>query len=443
MVSNQIAENCEEKAFIKRGTFLFVLCWIAYSMNYIGRYNYSACMSSMIADSVITHAHGGIKSAFFLLFYGGGQLANGILGDRVSPKYMIGTGLFLSGIANMAMSFAHGFAFSCIVWCVNGYACSMLWSPIIRLFAEFMLSKQSSRAILDIAAAIPAGSLMSFGVSALLLRFFTWRWVFVGCSLLRLAVAAVWFVGCSTSGMREYFSTIADVKARLGEGNCRRQSAERSKGSANGLGIMLATGVIFTFSAVVCNGLLKESVTQYVPKYLSDVYSVTGSTAAAFSMILPIVNVAGAYAAKGILVKVKNNELTAAAFLFAASVISSILLCTVGGCSIAVAAFLIAVTTSAMLGVNTLLLSFIPICYSRVGLSSSLTGLLDAIAYLASALASVVFGSISGAYGWGIVTVLWGIIGAIGITVCIVGVPTWKKAKDKLTNHAEDLVGRL
>lgn len=85
------------------------------------------------------------------------------------------------------------------------------------------------------------------------------------------------------------------------------------------------------------------------------------------------------------MLKTRNNEFIAAGILFTVSTVSSVLLNVVGKSGIAVAVLLIAVTTSTMLGVNTLLLSYIPLCYSRVGLSSSLTGMLDALAYIASA----------------------------------------------------------
>lgn len=438
MVSVNTASSAEEKDLLKNGKFLFVLCWIAYAFNYIGRYNYSACMSSMIADGVIPNAGSGVISALFLVSYGGGQFVNGIFGDKISPKYMIGTGLALSAIANFLMGFSHSFVFSCVIWCFNGYACSMLWSPIIRLFAEFMIAKQSMRAVLDISTAIPAGSLMAFGVSALLLKLFTWRRVFVGCAFIVAFAALLWFVGCSTPKMREYLSKIVDVKTKIGEGNCRAQeSGGKSKNGANGVAILLATGVVFTIAAVFCNGLIKESVTQFVPKYLSDVFSVTGSAAAAVTMILPIVNIAGAYAARAVMIKAKNNEFAAAGILFAVSTVSSVLLNYTEKSGIVLAVLLIAVTTSTMLGVNTLLLSYIPLSYSRVGLSSSLTGVLDALAYIASALAAFVFGEISNMSGWGTVTILWGIIGTVGILICIAEVPIWAKSKDRLENHAE------
>lgn len=442
MTSANAAVSAEEKKLLKNGTVLFVLCWMAYAFNYIGRYNYSACMSSMIADGVIMNAQSGVVSALFLISYGGGQLVNGIFGDRISPKYMIGTGLAVSALANVLMGFSQSFVFSCVVWCINGYACSMLWSPIIRIFAEFMLAKQSMRAVLDISVAIPAGSLMAFGVSALLLKFFSWRFVFIGCALIVALAAVIWFAGCSTPSMREYFSSIKDVKEKLGEGSCRKSNAEVTSGKrVNAVGILLATGVVFTLAAVFINGLIKESVTQFVPKYLTDVFSLTSSAAAAVTMVLPVVNIAGAYVARAIMLKTRNNEFIAAGILFTVSTVSSVLLNVVGKSGIAVAVLLIAVTTSTMLGVNTLLLSYIPLCYSRVGLSSSLTGMLDALAYIASALAAVVFGEVSNTSGWGVVTVLWGIIGTVGILICLAAVPTWTKSKDKLENHAERFVG--
>ena len=47
----------------------------------------------MCADGILTDAFTGVILASFKIAYGAGQLVNGLLGTRISPKYMIATGL--------------------------------------------------------------------------------------------------------------------------------------------------------------------------------------------------------------------------------------------------------------------------------------------------------------------------------------------------------------
>lgn len=74
-------------------TILFLLCWISYFSTYIGRQNYSAVMAEIIAsEGYLNQACGMVGTGFFIC-YGAGQLVSGFLGDRISPKWMIFTGL--------------------------------------------------------------------------------------------------------------------------------------------------------------------------------------------------------------------------------------------------------------------------------------------------------------------------------------------------------------
>lgn len=437
-------ESCKESLsyYEKCGKRLFLLCWFAYCISYIGRYNYSVCMTSMIASGVMDESAGGVISACFLITYGSGQLINGILGDRFHPKNMIAIGLIGSGISNLLMGFSNNFVLSCIAWCVNGYSCSMLWCPVVRCFAEFMLMKQRMIAAVNISITMPVGNLLCYGLSSVILNSLNWKSVFYIFGLILLASGGVWYTSINSAKMREYFVKIKEKKAELGEGVKVLENPAKKK-SFNTFTLLISTGAIFVSIAAFMNGMLKESVLQFVPKFLYDCFGVNESQASAVSMIIPIVNVFGAYAASYLLKKVFKNELATISSFFVVSAVSSILLFTIGGYNIILAALLISVTTSVMVGANTLIMTFIPLNYSNVGLSSTYTGLLDAFAYIASASATVVFGAVSaGSNGWNAVIVLWGLIGAIGFAVTLAGTPLWKKSRVLLNENAEMLMQR-
>jgi OPA family glycerol-3-phosphate transporter-like MFS transporter len=97
-----IAEN-DSAEQLKKSNFLFALCFLAYTFSYFGRYNYSACLTSMTAAGLLDTEFGGIISSAYLIFYGAGQFINGRLGVKVSPKIMVALGLLGSGTANILM----------------------------------------------------------------------------------------------------------------------------------------------------------------------------------------------------------------------------------------------------------------------------------------------------------------------------------------------------
>ncbi len=71
---------------------LFSLCFIAYMFSYFGRYDFSACQNAMMTEGIIDLASASLMSSAYFICYGAGQLINGAIGVRVSPKYMIACG---------------------------------------------------------------------------------------------------------------------------------------------------------------------------------------------------------------------------------------------------------------------------------------------------------------------------------------------------------------
>ena len=120
----------------KQAFFLFCICWMAYFTCYIGRLNFSSAMAAMIEEQVLTKTQAGTISMVYFFIYGAGQLLNGFLGDKLQPGRMIFSGLALSMLCNLLMGTAGAFGVMVIVWGVNGYAQSMVWPPIIRIFAK-------------------------------------------------------------------------------------------------------------------------------------------------------------------------------------------------------------------------------------------------------------------------------------------------------------------
>ena len=151
----QVNEVTERKITDKRQAFfLFVICWMAYFTCYIGRLNYSSAMAAMIEEAVLTKTQAGTISMVYFFVYGSGQLLNGFLGDRLPPGRMIFGGLFLSMICNLLMGVSGSFGIMAVVWGINGYAQSMVWPPIIRIFARRLAMKKAGNLIVACAICV-------------------------------------------------------------------------------------------------------------------------------------------------------------------------------------------------------------------------------------------------------------------------------------------------
>lgn len=172
-----------------------ILCWIAYASTYICRLNYSAVMPELEKLNVFPESQiAAISSAFFIC-YGLGQIVSGMLGDRISPRYMIFGGLAVSSLSNIAIFMVNSFFPFITLWAINGAVQSMVWTPILRTAGDYFSPYEREKFGIHIASTVPLGTLASYGVSLLTLLVLPWKYVFLVCGAISLAASAYWFMG--------------------------------------------------------------------------------------------------------------------------------------------------------------------------------------------------------------------------------------------------------
>ncbi|MDR1630711.1 MAG: MFS transporter [Oscillospiraceae bacterium] len=422
-----------DNALLKKGSRrLVAMCFFIYCMSYIGRLNFSACMADIVADTQMAKTFAGTISTGYLACYGGGQLLNGLIGDKISPKYMIFTGLLCSGVANVMMGVAENHILLLVFWCMNGYFHSMLWSPLIRSFAEWLPKDRQRKAGVSIAPTIPAGTLLAYGISALFLKLSGWRTVFFVSGGILICASAVWFLGVTS--LRTYIRQIVPFKKQTEQMPVAEEGsggpAERGK-NVSLPAVILKTGLLFSVIGILFNGILKDGVTQWVPTFIAESFGVDASAASAVAMLLPVINLSGPYLAAFLDRRVFKNEMAASAVMFFISVLSIAALFFFGGKNMIVSAVLIAVCTSSMLGANSMFLTFMPFHFSSIGKSSSVTGFLNACSYLSSAVSSVTIGYIAQTKGWDVTILSWLAVAALGLLVCLAGIRVWRLGREK------------
>ncbi len=413
-----------EEKFLKSPSRLFWLCWFAYSASYVTKLCYSLSMAAMADNGLFTLAFGGAVATAFLTSYGIGQLVNGRLGDKIDPKYMVGLGLIISSAANFAMGVFENKHMILAVWCVNGAACSMLWAPVLRCISEYLPEEAKAKAGTYISATIPAGTLVAYALGGLFLKISTYKTVFFAAGGVGVIMAAVWFYG-----MGRLADYLAFAKANY---NPAIKKAARENAGAGFAELLFSTGAVFAVGCIIFNGILKDGVTLWLPAYLHDFFGVSESAAAIILLILPAVNLAGAFVAVRLNAKKLKNEFATACAMFVISLSGIILLALFGKYNVVAAVLFISAFTSSMLGANTMLLTFLPMRFAAVGRASTLTGFLDACSYLASAFSAVTIGYIAENYGWSATVLSWAAVAAAGLIVSAVGIPFWKKGSRKL-----------
>ena len=123
------AENGTMSGRYKRMAWLMLLSFgFTYLFFYNGRQNINLVMTQMADDLGSTTAALGVVSSALFWCYAFGQLINGRLGAYFGYKRFMMIGVIASAIINVIISFQHSIPVIAILWGLNGFFQSMVWS---------------------------------------------------------------------------------------------------------------------------------------------------------------------------------------------------------------------------------------------------------------------------------------------------------------------------
>lgn len=128
------------------------LIWLTYGVFYFCRTNLSVALPGMqmpledgglgLSKDQIGYILGGLKLA-----YAFGQLLNGQLSEKISPRVLLALGMFGSAGLNVLFGFGTGLYFLIFVWACNGYCQSLGWTPCVRVLGNWVPVLRRGKAI--------------------------------------------------------------------------------------------------------------------------------------------------------------------------------------------------------------------------------------------------------------------------------------------------------
>ena len=401
----------DKEKILSAGTLIFIACWAAYCASYLGRINYTAALTAIVADGVFSKSHAGFIGTVYFFCYGAGQIFSGILGDRVSPYKMVGTGLVGTVCANIIMPLcSSSYITMSIIWGLNGIVQSMLWTPILYIISNILPEEQRSRACLHIASSFPIGSLLSYVISAAAIKFASWHFAFY---IPAGIIACIFVFWCLAAGKTSKI---------LGRREKKTLPVQENTGAKVSLGkLFIVSGAAVICVGILVQGMLKDGVTSWVPTLIKEKYNVSASFSVLLSAVLPIINLSGAWFATKLYEGLfKLNETAAAAFCFALTLIPLTGILFVGHYPIALCVIFFALFTTLITAINHLVITLIPVRFAKYGCASTVGGIFNSCTYIGSAISTYGFGAVSEKFGWTATVIFWIILGAIGVAVCAV-----------------------
>lgn len=388
----------QKASFTGAQTRIVWSCTLIYVAAYFNRLNLSAALGSMRDALGINGAQAGLMQTAFAVAYAVGQLINGALVDRMHPLRHMLTGLLGSALCNLGMGLSGSFYLNFALCLLNGAFQSMLWTPIVRMLVLYFENGACrTRANFYLSMTLVAGHLGAWALAGAMSSWFDWRFSFIVPAVLAAltALAARMMLRGMTFGKAERTGAEGAAAAVMSVGETLRFW------TATGFFLVLFGAVLYGF---VCNGIVT-----WAPTVLQSVSSGDMSSAA-FSLIIPCINIVGIVLGYTSRDKVSSRRMTGLMLLLTA-VLSLLMRASAG---VVLLALLMGVACASLYGVNPMLTGLIPLEYEATGRVGLTAGLADSCIYLGSALTGVLGGAIMDAWGVNMLYMVWAAVAAVG-----------------------------
>lgn len=397
-----------------------VLCPLIYFASYLTRKDYSIVMAAVTEAEGITKSVAGIPESLSLISYGAGQIISGILGDKIKPHKMISIGLAATIVLNTAMAICTVPTARAAIWFLNGFAQSMLWPPMVRILAATMDEKRYNDVCVNVNIAGISGTIFLYLTSSLIwIKFFTWKYTFFASAVLGLAILAAWIIGCKKAFPD---GDPFDKKATVTKG-----AVEKTEHPHLSFGVILSSGFILIALAIIFQGALRDGITDWVPTFISETFSLQSSNAILKSVLLPIIGVISLKVVGIINNRLVREETKGAGWIFAIGLICCAILVFFYSSNQYITLFVSALAVGTMHGVNFFLVCIVPARFEKYGMVSTMSGIINSLTYVGSAAAIYIFGAVSEHFGWNAVVTTWAITAVLGTLCCFLAVKPWRK----------------
>lgn len=385
---------------------LALLLAVTYTISYITRINYGAVILEMERATGFSKSLLSMALTGSFITYGVGQIISGICGDIFPPKKLVSLGLVLTVSMNILIPICNNPYQMLVVWCVNGFAQSFMWPPIVKLMTELLSSEDYKKVSAKVSWGCSFGTILVYLVSPLLISLRGWKSVFVFSAICGICMLFIW---------NRYSYEI---------NTSERKSSISNKGN---LRILCTPILVCIMVAIILQGSLRDGITTWMPSYIAETYNISSIISILTGVVLPIFGLLCIQTATVLYRKVLKNPLVCAGVFFAIGAVSALSLRIIMGENAALSVVFSALIAGCMHGVNVILICMIPHFFEKYGIVSTVSGVLNSCTYIGSAISTYGIAAISEKFGWSYTLTIWCLIATLGTFLCLICIKPWKK----------------
>lgn len=376
--------------------YVFLIMYLSYVSIYAARVNLSVAGPCLKEMGNLDSAKIGFLGSAFSTIYAFGRVFNGSIGDTAPPYKMIVSGLVAAGISNVIAGTLPSYSGLLLLWSINAYAQSMLWSSILYtvtyLYGDDKVKTKTSLMVTSVAV----GNIFGIVLNTFLITTFGVSYAFAVPGAVTLILGAAAFI---------FMKHIPNT----GNGTKMKRSVLKIPETAELIKIIIPA---------VFHGVMKENISLWMTMYIIDRYSADLSTSSYYILLIPAIGFIGRIIYPFVLKICGEREIAAASYGFAVCAAAALAMC-FGNIGMLASVAALSIIYAAASIINTSFLSIYPLRYAEYGNTSSVSGIMDFATYLGAGISSAVYGTVIKNFGYIPMFISWIAISAISVLITL------------------------
>lgn len=391
---------------MKKETKVLIVLYLAYVGVYIARLNLSMASPALLDAQILTSVELGFLGSAFSLIYSCGRLLNGIASNRLAPRLLIVTGLLLTGLSNLLLGVLPAYVLFLVLWSVNAFGQSMLWSSILRTTSSLYGKSRADSKVTILTTSIAAGNLVGIVLGSQTVARLGLRFAFLvpGGLTVLTGLAVLWVMG--------------DV---------RIEPPTQAQGFPL-FSMLKERSIRIVLTPALLHGVVKDNISLWMAVYFLDHFSVDLEKTTWFVLLIPACGLLGRMAYPFLYRLVRQNEHTVSIISF----VGCAVICTpllLPGVTPFAAAVCLSLLFAFISMINSSILSIFPLSFASKNMVGSVSGLMDFATYLGAAIGSAVYGFLLKDSHYHIMFASWAIICIISACILLLQYPLRKEEK--------------
>lgn len=403
----------------KMSMALFVFIFVLYAITYMTKNCYSAAMSAIVHEGVMTKSQTGLMSAIFYLVYAPLQIVGGKMADKYSPGKIIFIGMLGSAVSNLIIFLNQNYYLMIVVWTFNAIVQFGVWPSVFKIMSSVLAKCHRTKAIYYISFSSTLGLLFAYG-SAMFMN--KWQNNFLLSAILLFILAFLIII------VYPYMERHMEELPLPDNGDfAKENSKDKAASKKEGRRMFLKSGLYATCIVIVFRCIVEQGAKNLSPTMLMESYeAVSPVIGNFFSLFIITAGLLGIWLSRFLCPRYIKNEIVSFIVLLGASLPFLIVILFIG--NVHTVFVVVSLSMVAMLTSGThLLTSYISVKFAKYGKNGEAAGILNAAASIGIVIQSYGLTFIADHLGWIAVAWFWLALIVVSIIMLLFIYPKWKK----------------